>query len=265
MNDTERVNCANNIKLLAKRQGKKMKDVEKHAQVSSGFIARTALLRSRSRLTPNALADIAQYLNVTVEFLMTADLTALSPMEEYLLKFLTKLEEDTLKGEMSWHLIKKSFLQHIPYEEVKQGKHPLLRVGKPVHVTVAKKAKVKTDLKGILLPIEYNPGEDIGATFSGDWFSAAIDGDATLYLTSVCYLKSSSPKATIFELYLLKKDALEPKSLCRTFDCNNSIVNVLKRLHEIVVKTHAHTILDDNTISILDAYLNKGKAKGEKS
>lgn len=98
----ERKRCINNIYYLAKKQGKRIGDVEKAAGVSSGYISK--LNREDNTSVPGIefLEGVANEFGVTVDTLINYDLADMTPTEHYIIDFLTKLNSDTQGDKLDW-------------------------------------------------------------------------------------------------------------------------------------------------------------------
>ena len=76
-----------NIYYLIKEQGRKIGEVENDAGMSSGYLSRV----SKDQFTKpgiDFIFNVANILKVSIDTLVGVDLTALTPTEEYLLRFM---------------------------------------------------------------------------------------------------------------------------------------------------------------------------------
>lgn len=94
--------CLDNIYFLAKQKGKKIRELEKLASVSTGYLSRANKEDSTSKLTIDLIAAIAQVLEVSIDKLVSYDLSGLSPNERRIVEFIEKLGLDTVNGNVVW-------------------------------------------------------------------------------------------------------------------------------------------------------------------
>lgn len=94
--------CLDNIYFLAKQKGKKIGELEELANVSTGYLSRANKEDSTSKLTIDLIAAIAQALEVSIDKLVSYDLSGLSPNERRIVDFIEKLELDTVNGDVVW-------------------------------------------------------------------------------------------------------------------------------------------------------------------
>ncbi len=91
-----------NISLLAKRQHKRIGDIETKSGVSTGYFSR--LNREDNQASPSieTVCAIANALDVTVDDLVSIDFSKLNPTQEYLISFINKMIKDTQEDRIFW-------------------------------------------------------------------------------------------------------------------------------------------------------------------
>lgn len=108
-----------NLGYLMKKKNVRIGEIETAANLSAGYFSRIKGEENDSQC-PNieALYAIAEKLDVSLDFLLNAELTSLNDSEEYLLKFINWLIKNTEIGKLDW---KKQYMEDVTND----GKHPL--------------------------------------------------------------------------------------------------------------------------------------------
>jgi transcriptional regulator with XRE-family HTH domain len=94
--------CLDNIYFLAKQKSIKIGDLEAAANVSAGYLSRANKEDNTSKLTIDLIAAIAQTLEISIDRLVSYDLSGLSPNERRIIAFVEKLIRDTADGAVDW-------------------------------------------------------------------------------------------------------------------------------------------------------------------
>lgn len=104
---------AKNIQYLAAKQGKKIGELEKAAEVSPGYVSRM-LKENGKNSAPivELMLAASKEFGVSVDDLLLRRMDAVHPSEMYLKAFFEKLKEDTLSGKISWTIELEETLAH---------------------------------------------------------------------------------------------------------------------------------------------------------
>lgn len=95
--------CINNIYYLAEKNGLKIKDIEKEASLSNGYLSKIKKKSSNiSDFSLIKLDKISCLLNVTIDLLLNEELNSINPNDLYVINFLEQLINDTQKGKITW-------------------------------------------------------------------------------------------------------------------------------------------------------------------
>ena len=104
---------AKNIQYLAAKQGKKIGELEKAADVSPGYVSRMLKETGKNSAPIVELMLVAsKEFGVSVDDLISRRMDAVHPSERYLKEFFGKLKDDTLAGNISWTIELKETLAH---------------------------------------------------------------------------------------------------------------------------------------------------------
>ena len=95
--------CFSNIReLLRKNPDVKIGQIEKEAGIRLGYMSRLEKEGNTSEPSVEFIVSAAKMLKVSIDTLISVDLTGLTPTEQYLVGFFDKLKSDTLKDKLDW-------------------------------------------------------------------------------------------------------------------------------------------------------------------
>lgn len=235
-----------NIYYIAKKKGVRIGELEVSAGVSAGYLSR--LNREDNTTIPSveALCGIAKRLEVTVDYLVTADLGDLSKGEQYILSFLEKIAQDTIGEYLEWEKETPKMLREIPVR-YEQPDHPLF----------------ESRVEGID-PVSGYPIETIcyNSTFvengemiiNGDSFHAILPyADAALYIMNVTRQEKLVDKHYFeLEVYLIQNGA---QPICATYGYRKEIQESLRKVYEVIRDKFDHKGLKKEVKKVLDQYM----------
>lgn len=96
--------CFSNIReLLRQNPDVKIGQIEKEAGIRLGYMSRLEKAGNTSEPSMEFIVSAAKLLKVSVDTLISVDLTGLTPTEQYLVNFFDKLKADTLKDKLDWN------------------------------------------------------------------------------------------------------------------------------------------------------------------
>lgn len=96
--------CFSNIReLLRQNLDVKIGQIEKEAGIRLGYMSRLEKDGNTSEPSVEFVVTAAKLLKVSVDTLISVDLTGLTPTEQYITSFFDKLKEDTLKDRLDWN------------------------------------------------------------------------------------------------------------------------------------------------------------------
>lgn len=96
--------CFSNIReLLRQNSDVKIGQIEKEAGIRLGYMSRLEKDGNTSEPSMEFIVSAAKLLKVSIDTLITVDLTGLTPTEQYIVSFFDKLKADTLKDKLDWN------------------------------------------------------------------------------------------------------------------------------------------------------------------
>ena len=88
--------------LIAQNPEVKIGQIEKEAGIRLGYMSRLEKEGNTSEPSIEFVVTAAKLLKVSLDTLVNVDVTALTPTEEYLAKFMDKLKKDTIADKLDW-------------------------------------------------------------------------------------------------------------------------------------------------------------------
>ena len=96
--------CFSNIReLLRQNPNVKIGQIEKEAGIRLGYMSRLEKEGNTSEPSMEFIVSAAKLLKVSIDTLVSVDLTGLTPTEQYIVNFFDKLKSDTLKDKLDWN------------------------------------------------------------------------------------------------------------------------------------------------------------------
>ena len=256
MNTINLTTVYNNIKNLAKKLNIRMSEIEEAAGVSPGYMSRLAQKNGDTANTAllGVIASASKKLSVSMESILFSDLSSMSPEEEKMLQFITKLLEDTEKGTFHW---KQDSEESIKDEiDKKRGSHPLFVTDK-----------------------SYDPDNDayMDITFFDSKFNQSASVLGTIRSTKfikqnewtnseIILVRTKIPGTSsymhdeAFELYIYQKSIASDKTklipLCNAEKRKKeALFNALDSLYDAAGTSSRNMSFDQETENLIDKYL----------
>ncbi len=118
--------CFSNIRELLKQNADvKIGQIEKEAGIRLGYMSRLEKEGNTSEPSMEFIVSAAKLLKVSIDTLVSVDLTGLTPTEQYLVNFFDKLKADTLKDKLDWNRETAFDLNNMETDENGYVDHPL--------------------------------------------------------------------------------------------------------------------------------------------
>jgi len=235
-----------------KERNIKTGDFETAVGVSAGYFSR--LNKEGSKTTPSieVLYEIAKELHISIDTLISIDLTALTASEMYMLDFLEKLLTKTSSFEMVWDKESDIYLRNLPIDENGNALHPLFENRQ---LSAIGESGYPEPYWQVVYNSLFRPEEAIETIDDG--FKISIGKKTTLYLMCIeIPTKDELPFGmTEYELYLVKGYTVEP--LCHyDSERESPFNNMLQKLYRSAAESSKHIKIKDTVRSAIDAFMN---------
>ena len=229
-----------NIAFLLKKQGKKVGELENAADVSAGYISRTKDGNGKPGL--DFVVKVADFFGVSMDALLKVRFSALTATEEYIVRFLEKLTQDTEADCLDWKKETETdanICYHPDDMVMDTYSHPLFRVidggGDPEVEFISHSYGDKTYIN-----VSYNVN---------------ISDSVSVYLVFVTDREAKDfMNIGVKELWLVGRSGRQ--FLCDDVDSPAGIGEMIKNLFCAVEENIKHPKIKEEYRDAIDSYLN---------
>lgn len=235
-----------NITYLMKRKNMKIGDLEKKAGVSTGYISR-ASKTDEAKPGIDFIMSVADILGISVDVLLKHDLSRVTWTEEYVLSFLTKLEQETAADGLDWETEKADDLKAFALKQ-NGYRHPLFEMRNRREMT-ASGSPVEVE-RYIFASRSFGTRTLI----TGDCFNLAMGVDKTLYVMRVA---DNDSYKTATEIWFNVKGEQKPnRYLCSTEDAE-IIADSIENLYSAISENVRHPKVDKDIMKAINAFMDE--------
>lgn len=233
-----------NVRDLAKYRDIKLGDIEEASGVAPGYLSRIDK-ESNSSEPPLSLAVTAAHiLRTTVDALLFQDCSGLTPNEQYLLSFITKLRKDTEADKLSWNCEKANVLNHMEVDPCNcQINHSLFDYKETLMNSGCEYPD--TVLRGVMCSNAY--GDD--TWIAGDCFNMEMGPSSTLYIMNVQHSRENRPN--VIELWIYK----DREATFLTSSNDPAIGKAITNFYNALSEHMQHPTLHKDIKSLIDNFL----------
>lgn len=242
MQNIDKTLLARNIKYLAEQKGIKIGALEDKIGVSTGYFSRLANEESKSGSSQlDIIFSAANVLKISINMLISTDLTSFTPNEKLLSDFFDVIQKNTTEEDLVWELESKKMFDDDEY----MFNHPLF---------------CRDDYDNFY----YKSRFDKDASLSGDCFKCSIN-EKTLYLMSV-FCKELNSNG--FELYFVSrfsisqglkktlKQSISVEKICKAYPKSN-LYNLINALYNDAAESSRHLKLSESVLSTIQGYIKQ--------
>ena len=236
----------NNIYYLLKEKSIKIGDFEEKSGVSVGYLSRLGK-DEKSKPSLETVMKMAYYLRVSVDMLVTFDLTGLTATENYLINFFQKLKEKTMRSEINWGKESAISLNQLTDTLSESVNHPMYE-----YVDIAEgqnSGSTQTVRKAIFKSHNY----DIQTRISDDCYNCVFSDNYSLYIMSV-------QGAGKFDANVLEAWVITP-SWDKEFLCSSSgnpfLGATMRELYMAIAESMKHPKLNFYIKDAIDGFMNE--------
>lgn len=243
--------CFSNIReLLSKNNDVKIGQIEREAGVRLGYMSRLEKEGNTAEPSMEFIVSAAKLLHVSIDTLISVNLTDLTPTEQYIAKFFDKLKEDTLSDKLDWVRENAVALNNLASPKFGGIVHPLF----DEETFYEENGSDYPD--GVIRMVFNSKSFGSSTVISDDCFNLRLKNGTTLYLmdikngdTSVGFSLPCAKEAWIYvpskgcQLLVAPQD--EP-----------SLVSLLEALFTTVTERMKHPKLNKDVMYAIDAFMN---------
>lgn len=237
MSNFDKTLLGKNIKFLASQKGIKVGDIETEAGVSAGYLSRLANEDNKNNFPiMDLIFLISNKLDVSVNTLLSVDLSNLTPNEILLSQFFDKLSKDTQDNKLVWELESRAKLE----ECKQQGNHPLFFPINPNDYGTE---------------FYYHSAYDSSAVIAGDCYKVVV-GNKWFYLMCV---SEANEYINGYELYFISSNYqgyTNIEQICKVYP-ESDLYNQMVDLRNQAAESSRHVKLSDSVRSSINDYLTQ--------
>lgn len=242
--------CFSNIRELLKMCDVKIGQIEKEAGCQPGYMSRLEKKTNTTDPSLEFLLTASQMLKVSLDVLMTVDLTALNPTEKYLVSFIQKLNQDTVDDKLEWNRETADSLNRLDVDNDGYSGHPLFNLETYYEESECEYPDEVT--KVVFVSHTY----DCNTYVAGDCFNLKMKNNSYLYLMDI----SKNIYHTGDVGVLAKEIWIYTPGVGRQFLVSNhdvsQIAELVEKLFDTVKKCMKHPKVKREIKSIIDAFMN---------
>lgn len=240
-----------NISYLLKMEDRKIGELEKDAGVSKGYISRTR--EGDNKPSVDFVMKIASSLKIGIDVLLKVNLSALTPSDEYLLRFLEKLTNDTIEDKLDWKTESAEALTPAPDEC--NFEHPLFTT------QTIPDEPVETDSDLVQMgsgKIFESNSFGINTAINGNCYHLDLGNDVTVYLMDIkkANYKANDPDVEAKEIWLYQNGTENAQFVCSNND-GSQVAVFVDELFTVVTGNAKHPKLGKPFKNAIDAFLEE--------
>lgn len=239
-----------NINYLVKQKNIKIGELESEAGVSVGYLSR-ASKDGGSNPGIEFIVKVASIFNISIDTLVSVNLSSITPTEEYLIDFLTKLNNDTIENNLDWCRESKEELNSLRNDIYDNSRHPLFEVKTFFEQTESEYPSETTE------KVFVSNSYDVHTSIVGDCFSLKMKDRTTLYIMNIAKTvrRSNDSSAYAKEIWISRFD--DQQFLCSNHN-DSTLGSFVDQLYTNIQEYIKHPRINPDVKDVLDAYLNDG-------
>lgn len=235
-----------NIRELLKNSNVKIGHIEKEAGCQPGYMSRLEKPGSASEPSVEFLVTAARLLNVSLDMLVSLDLSTLSATEKYILSFIEKLQKDTVAGKLEWNKETATELNNIEPEPEGYVPHPLF----DFYMHPEEK---NPKILGSRICM-YSDTFEAETSIHNDCYNLTLKNGARLYLMDICKNVHVSGNVNFYakEIWMYKP---HEGSSCLITNKNQEYGDYVQILFEVVSAYMSRPRIKKGFKSVIDAFM----------
>lgn len=238
-----------NITFFLQEFSKKIGELETEAGVSPGYISRITK-DEKTKPGIDFIVKTADALNVSVDTLLNADFSEMTPTERYLVKFIEKLIRDTQEDKLDWDREANDILNRMEPDINGYVSHPMLS-----YETFMEEGETE-------YPDEVSRTVFISKSFGvhtyidNDCYNLRMKNDAVLYVMSISKSvhRTNDKNAYAKEVWMCTPGA-RPQFLCYSKD-RSVLGTLVDTLYLSISENAKHPKVKDSVRYAIDAFMD---------
>ena len=250
--------CFSNIReLLRQKPNVKIGQIEKEAGIRLGYMSRLEKEGNTSEPSMEFIVTAAKLLKVSIDTLISVDLTGLTPTEQYIISFFDKLKADTLQDRLDWNRESAFNLNRIEYDYNGNIYHPLFTEETFYEETECEYPEEVTRI--VFSSKTFGPHTCI----NGDCFNLRLKNGTTLYLMDIAKSvhRINDPSAYAVEAWMCVPH--KGSQLLVASQDDTPVAPLLEILFSVVKDRMEHPKVNNDVMYAIDSYMKDDIADDE--
>lgn len=242
--------CFSNIReLLRQKPDVKIGRIEKEAGIRLGYMSRLEKEGNTSEPSMEFIATAAKLLKVSIDTLISVDLTGLTPTEQYIISFFDKLKADTLHDRLDWGRESAFNLNRIEADYNGNTYHPLFTEETFYEENECEYPEEVTRI--VFNSKTFGPQTYI----NGDCFNLRLKNGTTLYLMDIekSVHRINDPSAYAVEAWMYVP--YRGSQLLVASQDDTPIAPLLEILFSVVKERMEHPKVNNDVMYAIDSYM----------
>ena len=242
--------CFSNIReLLRQNPDVKIGQIEKEAGIRLGYMSRLEKEGNTSEPSVEFIVTAAKLLNVSIDTLVSVNLTGLTPTEQYIVNFFDKLKTDTLADKLDWNRETAFNLNKIEPDYNNCILHPLFSEETFYEETECQYPEQVTRI--VFSSKTFGPHTFI----SGDCFNLRLKNGTTLYLMNIekSVHRTNDPNASAIEAWVYVP--YKGSQLLVASQDNTPVATLVVKLYDTVKDRMEHPKINNDVMYAIDSFM----------
>lgn len=242
--------CFSNIReLLRQNPEVKIGQIEKEAGIRLGYLSRLEKEGNTAEPSMEFIVTAAKLLKVSLDTLVSVNLTGLTPTEQYIVTFFDKLKADTLADKLDWNIESPDYLNRLDTDMNGYVDHPLFDMETFYEESECEYPDEVTRV--VFNSHSFGPKTYI----CGDCFNLRMKNGTTLYLMDI---EKSVHKVNDQNAYAKEIWTYTPHVVCQFLVSNKDetpIAPLVDTLFSIVKERMQHPKLNKAVMYAIDSFM----------
>ena len=242
--------CFSNIReLLRQNPDVKIGQIEKEAGIRLGYMSRLEKEGNTSEPSVEFIVTAAKLLNVSIDTLVSVNLTGLTPTEQYIVNFFDKLKTDTLADKLDWNRETAFNLNKIEPDYNNCIWHPLFSEETFYEETECEYPEQVTRI--VFSSKTFGPHTFI----SGDCFNLRLKNGTTLYLMNIekSVHRTNDTNASAIEAWVYVP--YKGSQLLVASQDNTPVAPLVMNLYDTVKDRMEHPKINNDVMYAIDSFM----------
>lgn len=242
--------CFSNIReLLRQNPDVKIGQIEKEAGVRLGYMSRLEKEGNTAEPSMEFIVSAAKLLKVSIDTLISVDLTGFTPTEQYIVNFFDKLKSDTLQDKLDWNRESAFNLNRMEADIDENIYHPLFSEETFFEET-------KCDYPEEVTRIVFNSKTFGPHTYiAGDCFNLRLKNGTTLYLMDIEKSVHMTNDVSAFSKEAWMYVPYKGSQLLVTSQDDTPVAPLLEVLFSVVKQRMEHPKVNKDVMYAIDSFM----------